>query len=75
MGVLGALLGGRRVSHGALGLRGTLDVALVAEAGPRVLTGRQKTHEVSLGLNVAFQPGLIQSSAQIIHTEFFRDVK
>ena len=32
VGVLGALLGGRRVSHGALGLGGALDVTLVTQA-------------------------------------------
>lgn len=37
MGVLGTLLGGRRVSHSALRLRRTLDVALVTKARARVL--------------------------------------
>lgn len=44
VGILGALLGWRRVSHGALGLSGTLDVALVTKAGAGVLDGwKEKT--------------------------------
>ncbi len=42
MRVLGALLGWRRVSHGALRLSGTLDIALVTKAGARVLKERKK---------------------------------
>lgn len=37
MGVLGALLGGGGISHGALGLRGGLDAALIAKPLARVL--------------------------------------
>lgn len=42
VGVLGALLGWWWVSHGALGLSGTLDIALVTKAGARVLKEREK---------------------------------
>lgn len=43
--VLGAHLGRRRVSHGALGLGGTLDIALITKAGAGVLMGEEKTQE------------------------------
>lgn len=46
VGVLGALLGGCGVSHGALGLRGALDAALVAQALARVLEEGQQ-HRVN----------------------------
>lgn len=45
--VLGALLGRRRVSHGALGLSGSLDVALVTKAGAGMLTRRESTAGMS----------------------------
>lgn len=58
VGVLGALLGRRCVSHGALGLSGTLDVALVTKAGAGVLMERQR--RVEMGENTAVSRSMMQ---------------
>lgn len=48
VGVMGALLGRWRVSHGALGLSGTLDAALVTKAGARELNERERGENTSV---------------------------
>lgn len=53
VGVLGALLGCCGVSHGALGLRGALDAALVAQALARVLEDGQQ-HRVHYSQSFCF---------------------
>lgn len=52
VGILGSLLGGWWVSYGALGLRGTLDVALVTQTGAGVLKVGKKM-SVSITENLA----------------------